>query len=419
MLVQSGSKSTLISSNMSSVFNLTIASSDTINITESSTAPPSQVTMTLKGTIINSSKISKSVSSMVGSKSVYLASNTSISPSRNLPLVMTTAATNSSVVENRQTLKTYITNSSVVVNMTSGLATKSILLDVFTKTISLPTADINKTSSSLRSETMSQVSTNSSISPKFLTTTQSISASVLKKSVMFSVVTTTASSPEMMTNTLVTAPVSNMTSLLINLPSSCERFSSAHVSSYQVTTPSPPVSIRITIDANCSQVPANTSEGLPNAVRTSFGKVLNIPDSKITISNVGCGSIIVDMIIQRVSNMNTAQTLTVAVNNKNLTVTYNGTQFGVTAVEEITGKRTISMVTTTNVLPITVTSSSTGNPTVSTEVKNTMTSIMPNITTTSNTTNNTYGTIESSSMIPTVIMSIQQNSLTIPLHYQH
>ena len=411
MLVQSGSKSTLISSNMSSVFNLTIASSDKINITESSTTPPSQVTMTLKGTIINSTKMSKSVSSLVGSKSVYLASNTSISPSRNLPLA--TAATNSSVVENRQTLKTYITNSSVVVNMTSGVATKSILSDVFTKTISLPTADINKTSSSLRSETMSQVSTNSSISRKFLTSTQSISASVFKKSIMFSALTTTASSPEMMTNTLVTAPVSNMTSSLINLPSSSERFSSAHVSSYQVTTPSPPVSIRITIDANCSQVPANTSEDFKNAVRTSFGKVLNIPDSKITISNVECASIIVDMTIQRVSNMNIAQTLIDAVKNKNLTVTYNGTEFGVTAVEEITGKPTISMVTTTNVLPITITSSSTGNPTVSTDVKNTMTSIMPNITTISNTMNNSYGNIKSSSaMIPTVITSIHQNSLT-------
>ena len=409
MLVQSGSKSPLISNKMSSVFNLTIASSDKTNITDSSTTPPSQVTMTLKGTIINSSKMSKSVSSMVGSKSVYLPSNTSISPSRNLPLVMTTAATNSRIVENRQTLKTYITNSSVVVNMTSGVATKSILSDVFTKTISLPTADINKTSSSLRSETASQVFTNSSISRKFLTSTESISASVFKKSV----VTTTASSPEIMTNTLVTAPVSNMTSSLISLPSSSERFSSAHVSSYQVTTPSPPVSIRITIDANCSQVPANTSEDFKNAVRTSFGKVLNIPDSKITISNVECGSIIVQMTIQRVSNMNIVQTLTVAVKNKNLTVTYNGTEFGVTAVEEITGKPTISMVTTTNVLPITVTSSSTGNPTVSTEVKNTMTSIMPNITTTSNTMNNSYGNIKSSSaIIPTVITSIQQNSLT-------
>jgi hypothetical protein len=97
------------------------------------------------------------------------------------------------------------------------------------------------------------------------------------------------------------------------------------------------VLVRITIDANCSQVQTYQSTAFKDAVRLACSKVLDIPVSRIKISNVTCGSIIVDMKIENVKNENIIQKLVNAVNNKTLNISYDGRELPVTSVKEITG----------------------------------------------------------------------------------
>jgi hypothetical protein len=136
-----------------------------------------------------------------------------------------------------------------------------------------------------------------------------------------------------------TSPVVNMTSSIKGLSSSPAISSMAHPSSSQVITPVPPVLVRITIDADCNRVPSQ-STSFKDAVRLSCSKVLNISASKIKITAVKCGSILVDMEIQNENNENITRKLEDAVNNNQLNISYNGTQLAVTSVKELTTKPT-------------------------------------------------------------------------------
>ena len=136
-----------------------------------------------------------------------------------------------------------------------------------------------------------------------------------------------------------TSPVVNMTSSIKGLSSSPAISSMAHPSSSQVITPVPPVLVRITIDADCNRVPSQ-STSFKDAVRLSCSKVLNISASKIKITAVQCGSILVDMEIQNENNENITRKLEDAVNNNQLHISYNGTQLAVTSVKELTTKPT-------------------------------------------------------------------------------
>ena len=207
---------------------------------------------------------------------------------------------------------------------------------------------ISKTPGFLPSKTVSQLLPNSSMSPvnKSIVTT-SIMTSATNSTVPATVNMSFNSSVVKLTMSVVNSTFVPQvtTSSEVNLTSSLERLSFsptmsslAHSSSSQVVTPVTPdiVLVRITIGANCSQVPTYLSTDFKHAVQLACSQVLNIPVSKISISTVTCGSIIVDMIIENVHDENITQKLTDAADKKQLNISYNGTQLAVTSVSRLT-----------------------------------------------------------------------------------
>ena len=208
--------------------------------------------------------------------------------------------------------------------------------------------DISKTSGSLPSETISQVLPNSSMLPvnKSIVTTSIITSatnSTVPTTVNMSFTSSAVKQTMSVTNAtfvphVITSSVVNMTILVEGLSYSPTISSLAHSSSSQVVTPVTPdiVLVRITIGANCSQVPTYQSTDFKHAVQLACSQVLNIPVSKINISAVICGSIIVDMMIENVHDENITQKLTDAVDKKQLNISYNGAQLAVTSVSRLT-----------------------------------------------------------------------------------
>ena len=265
---------------------------------------------------------------------------------------------------NNETLAVTSVNKLTTKPITPTVATLSVSRDSLTRNPMSSTTIVTETlSGSAQSETTSQVLAISSTSPvksasdtASVMSTRATNASIFLSATMFSsAVMQTVSPTEKMTTSFEThvrtTPVVNMTNSMKGLSSSPTISSMTHPSSSQVITPGPPeiVFVRITIDANCSQVLTNQSTAFKAAVQSSVSKVLNISSSKINISAVTCGSIIVDMAIENVNNENITQKLMDAVNNNLLNISYNNETLAVTSVNKLTTKPITPTVATLSV----------------------------------------------------------------------
>ena len=290
-------------------------------------------------------------------------------------------------VNNNQLNITYNNGTRLAVTSVNKLTTKPITPTVTALSVSRDSLTSNPMSSttivtetlsgSTQSETTSQVLAKSSTLPvksasdtASTMSTRATNASIFLSATMFSsAIMQTVSPTEKMTTSFEThvrtTPVVNMTNSMKGLSFSPTISSMTHPSSSQVITPVSPeiVLVRITIDANCSQVPNHQSNDFKAAVQSSVREVLNISSSKINISAVICGSIIVDMAIENVNNENVTQKLMDAVNNKQLNISYKGKQLAVTSVNRLTTKPITPMVTTLSVSSTTiVTETLSGSP---------------------------------------------------------
>ncbi|CAB4011264.1 Hypothetical predicted protein [Paramuricea clavata] len=279
---------------------------------------------------------------------------------------------------NNETLAVTSANRLTTKPITPTLTTLSVSRDSLTSNPMSSTTIVTETlSGSPQSETTSQMLAKSSTLPVKsdsdtapVMSTRAINASIFLNATMFSsAVIQTVSPTEKMTTSLEThvrtTPVVNMTNSMKGLSSSPAISSMTHPSSSQVITPvhSEIVLVRITIDANCSQVPNHQSTDFNTAVQLSVSEVLNISSSKINISAVTCGSIIVDMAIENVNNENITQKLMDAVNNNQLNISYNNETLAVTSVNRLTTKPITPTLTTLSVSSTTiVTETLSGSP---------------------------------------------------------
>lgn len=113
--------------------------------------------------------------------------------------------------------------------------------------------------------------------------------------------------------------------------------STTYISSSQVTTPRYPDTfyVRISINAKCEPT-HKSDENFKKAVQKSCSKVLNIEESDITIRDIKCGSIVVDMDIKNVNNENITEKLTDSINNNRLNISYKGKEYTVSSVMQLT-----------------------------------------------------------------------------------
>ena len=290
-----------------------------------------------------------------------LFSNSSMLPLSSLSATMTlmkTRTMNSSINFKTAMLSSVVTrNTSIIKEMSTSLNTCMETSPVvnMTNTSFVPSSiGVSQgLSTSLQNRTLSQLFSNSSMLPLrslsatvSLMKTRTMNSSIIPKTAMLSsVVPRNTSMIEELSTSLITrmetSPVVNMTSTVMNI--SHTRTESTLVlpsSTHGATTSSPQttVTVRISIDANCSEVVGYDSEDFKKAVRMSITNILNIEESKITISDVKCGSIIVDLKIENVNNQNITKTLTDAVKKKQLKINYKCSQLPVTSVKTIKSK---------------------------------------------------------------------------------
>ena len=112
--------------------------------------------------------------------------------------------------------------------------------------------------------------------------------------------------------------------------------STTYISSSQVTTLRYPDTfyVRISINANCEPIHMS-DENFKKAVQKSCSKVLNIEESDITIRDIKCGSIVVDMDIKNANNENITEKLTDSINNNQLNISYKGKEYTVSSVMQL------------------------------------------------------------------------------------
>ena len=246
----------------------------------------------------------------------------------------------------------------------------------------------------------------------------------MKATMLSSVPTRATSVKENMTLRMVTpilkSPIVNMTTLVRNHSYFPTTSLLLHPSSSQVTGYT--VSIRVTIDANCSQIPDYNSTSFKDEVRTSVGNALNISQSTITLFYIKCGPIIVDMTIENLRNDNIILTLRDVVNKNQLNVRYNGSEFKVISVEKIATKPTESMTFTATITTMNDRSSSIRNVTmISKIVSNTMTSTIPMLATPSRLVNGSSGTMKTAMVnymtVSTVLTSPVVNVSSIVMNH--
>ncbi|XP_028404853.1 uncharacterized protein LOC114527422 [Dendronephthya gigantea] len=287
------------------------------------------------------------------STTLRTTANMAMSDVTSLMLNMTKSSTNQPIVSNTNKTpsqlnktKTNIIRPSFTVNITTmktSMATNPLTKAITSKfskflsttriilicsSISLSNLAVNKSSSEQKESRPGSMA--------------SFSTSSSRSSEAASLIISTISLPTTTRNILPTknlttgfpALVTNMSSTIIGISYFPSVSSLTYSSSSQVTTPFFPevVSVRLTIDSNCTQVPNVQSAAFKLAVKQSCSQVLNISISKINISKITCGSILVDMTIQNVKNENIFQKLFSAIKNNELNITYDGTKLQVTSV---------------------------------------------------------------------------------------
>ena len=113
-------------------------------------------------------------------------------------------------------------------------------------------------------------------------------------------------------------------------------YSPVSTSTTYISTPRYPDTfyVRISINANCEPT-LKSDENFKKAVQISCSKVLNIEESDITIRDITCGSIVVDMAIKNAKNENITEKLTDSINNNQLNISYKGKEYTVSSVMQL------------------------------------------------------------------------------------